>query len=891
MGLANKSEQGTQYRNQSISRSMLINVLNAALDLKEYRFARQLALSWLSIYPGDLEINRGLARVFILEGKQGQAIQILEKICLIDPEDVLAQKQLFQIYDASQGDLYTRVLTDLYVLGQRVEESDLLPPWSKILRNARKALLQGKIDEAETMIYQVLGISRDHLIIGITHLEIIRKLKDHANYMKFAELYHNQWPDAVLFKLALAEARLEVGDEAGSVALLHQCVAQDAAGQVPTRWWGTDHPYKPLWPEQFEVTLDIVIPAKVSTQMGWNRLASISGEPIEYTSTGISSEETAADFLMEANIAGNLDLESQRQEDLDNKYKTEFKDKSPLVKSTEANFAAIANGLNLPQVAQTDGRFPIYVIFSSKSGLKGQYGDQSFDVIDKELRTLSESIKNHPSWGSLVYYPDDFEVTGKYGLKTTATIDPGKFKQSIADLDVALAKKGGRIGAMLIVGGPKVIPFHSLPNPTTDSDEFVLSDNPYASLDSNYFVPEWPIGRMMGEENSDVGLLLQQIRAAVSYHNMSGKNLPIPSGSQILQLLQALVSLFRAFKPPTQQFTPSGSFGMSASVWKKSSAMTFSTIGDEKALLTCPPTGAGDYDIERITGNPLAYFNLHGLSTTAEWYGQGTAQERGNGPEYPVALKASDLPKGGKAPRYVFTEACYGGYVTDKTENSSIALRFASIGVQGLIGSTCISYGSVTTPLVGADLLAYYFWQALKHGYAGGDALMQAKLSLVREMNNRQGYLDGEDQKTLISFVYYGDPLVYLDDEKDSRKRVVRFQGYPQVKAISDHSVESSEKSAIQDKWVQYAKQAVSDYLPEFDSEDYSVNTQEVVLEKSTGAALFPGLGLRQTKQVITGRTVVIFKKKMKIGDRVHTQYARVTLNQDGKLMKVAFSR
>lgn len=881
-----RSANNDLRQNRTISRGTLITVLNAAIEMNELRFARQLALSWLAVYPGDLEINRGLARIFILEGKAGQAIQILEKICQIDPEDVLAQQQLLNIYDPAQGDLYQRVLTDLYVLGQNAAVEEQKPGWSTLLRKVRKALLEGKTDQAETLLYQVLAISKDNLLIGITHLEVIRKLKDHANYLKFAELYQNEWPDSVLFKLALAEAKIEAGDEAASVALLHQCVSQDAAGQVPTRWWGATHPYKPLWPEQLEVTLDIAIPPSIANSMGWNRLSSVSG--MEYNVP--ESNFPVSEFMEEANAAANLSQEAQREADFENKVQRLQGEKTSLVKDTEAEFAAIAQRLNLPQAANTDGRFPIYVVFSSKAGLKAQYGEESYNVIDGELATLAEAVRTNPSWGSIVFYPDDFEKTGKLGMKTTAKIDPAKLKESIIALDGALSKKGGRIGAMLIVGGPRIIPFHSLPNPTNDSDDAVLSDNPYASLDSNYFVPEWPIGRMMGEENNDTGLLLQQIRAAISYHKSGKKDIPLPSASQFMQVIQALLSLFRAFKPPEQQFRPSGSFGLSASVWKKSSAVVYGKIGGEKALLVCPPTTSGTYDPELITGNDLAYFNLHGLPTTPEWYGQGSPEERENGPEYPIALKASDLEKG-KAPRFVFTEACYGGYVVDKDENNSLALRFASIGTQSIIGSTCISYGSISTPLVGADLLAFYYWTALKQGYAAGDALMQAKLSLVREMNNRQGYLDGEDQKTLISFVLYGDPLVYLNADIESWKRVVRYHSYPQVKAISDHDIANPEKVEMQDKWVQYAKDAVASYVPNFDGSDVSVNQHEVVIEKQTGPGIFPGYGTRQSKQLKTNRTVVIFKKKIRIGSHVQTQYARVTLNQDGKLVKVAFSR
>ncbi len=180
--------------------------------------------------------------------------------------------------------------------------------------------------------------------------------------------------------------------------------------------------------------------------------------------------------------------------------------------------------MKTPQTANADGRFPIYVVFSSRTGLRNQYGDQTLAVIDKEMTRLADAIKKRPGWGAMVFYPDDIEATGKLGIKTTGQVDPWKLKLAIADLDGALAKKGGRIAALLIVGGPEIVPFHRLPNPTDDMDEEVLSDNPYASIDSNYFVPEWAVGRMMGEEGADAGLLLQQLRQAVKYHGQVAKN-------------------------------------------------------------------------------------------------------------------------------------------------------------------------------------------------------------------------------------------------------------------------------------------------------------------------------------------------------------------------------
>jgi len=101
-----------------------------------------------------------------------------------------------------------------------------------------------------------------------------------------------------------------------------------------------------------------------------------------------------------------------------------------------------------------------------------------------------------------------------------------------------------------------------------------------------------------------------------------------------------------------------------------------------------------------------------------------------------------------------------------------------AIGSMGFVGSTVISYGSVGTPLIGADLLGWQFWKNLKDGQTAGEALMQAKIALVKEMTQRQGFLDGEDQKTLISFVLYGDPLVGYEVKAAEAKTMVRYKNH-----------------------------------------------------------------------------------------------------------------
>jgi len=42
---------------QMISRKTALNILRAAISAHEFRFARETALAWLTIYPGDLLVR------------------------------------------------------------------------------------------------------------------------------------------------------------------------------------------------------------------------------------------------------------------------------------------------------------------------------------------------------------------------------------------------------------------------------------------------------------------------------------------------------------------------------------------------------------------------------------------------------------------------------------------------------------------------------------------------------------------------------------------------------------------------------------------------------------------------------------------------------------------
>ena len=116
------------------------------------------------------------------------------------------------------------------------------------------------------------------------------------------------------------------------------------------------------------------------------------------------------------------------------------------------------------------------------------------------MKNLASAIRKQQTWDALTFLPDDPNSAAANGVKPVPYNDPWKIKLTLTDLDAALAKKGEMIGAVLILGGPEIVPFHRLPNPTNDGDPDVASDNPYASLDQIYFHPRlagWPFtGRM-----------------------------------------------------------------------------------------------------------------------------------------------------------------------------------------------------------------------------------------------------------------------------------------------------------------------------------------------------------------------------------------------------------
>lgn len=880
----------TPNRDARMHRDQFLGMLSAAEAAGSYRFGRQASVAWLAIFPGDLEVQLWQARFLLDEGKIGQTIPLLEALLTRDPEFLGAASRLADALSGLNEPRRRQVSWTVHALGGEANIDSDAPGWAQTLREVRNLISRKMWVDAQTLLDPLLGQEQDNSLVEVTHLRLASQMFDAQTFQSLAALYHERRPECLIFSLYLADAWMDMGEDQEAVKLLHETMTQDSAGQVSQRLWGSANPYRTLWPDSLSIVFDMPIPADVASRLGWNVLPVGGVQPVV---------EQGEEIGLAPEVAGQKKPETQAnpagkgQEAVLEEKKVEtatlMGEQAKLVApiynvpddlaDIEAEFKQLAQRLKKPGISKTDGRFPNYIIFSTQQGLEKQYGPETAAILTVEMKRLAEAVRKRVGWSATVFFPDKAEHASLAGIAPVTELDPWKLKLALADLDKALRKKGEMIGALLIVGGPEVVPFHALPNPADDYDEKVLSDNPYATTDANYFVPAWPVGRLPGEVGSDAGLLLEHLRILIAHHTQGARYKSLTAGGLLIPLLEAVRTIIRAVS--TKREVPNS--GYSAQVWRRSSTAVFRPVGNPGALYISPPETKESIEIEKLLHPQLGYYNLHGLEDGAEWYGQRDPSEGGAGADYPIALSPNELKKNGHAPRIIFSEACYGGNIVNKTENDALCLKFLALGSLAVVGSTSIAYGAMSTPLIAADLLGNYFWQQIKAGKSVGEALMVAKIELAREMVHRQGCLDAEDQKTLLSFVLYGDPLIGLDNVQKLSKVSLRLKRPFLLKVAQEQPLPQAASTAFAKKAIAQVKEHLQDYLPGMDSA--AVHYSHQVLVGRSGDS--------KNKKSVEGeeRLVVTFSKQVPTLKQVHRHYARATVDTEGKLVKLAVSR
>lgn len=281
-----------------------------------------------------------------------------------------------------------------------------------------------------------------------------------------------------------------------------------------------------------------------------------------------------------------------------------------------------------------------------------------------------------------------------------------------------------------------------------------------------------------------------------------------------------------------------------------------------------------------------------------------------DGPEYPIALRPQDINLNGhmpqdpsarvtvndlsatNVPNVVFSEACYGTNVIGKTIEEALSLKFLAAGSTSVVGSTSMSYGSLSTPLIAADLLGHAFWQNLRSGIDAGEALRQAKIQLAQEMHDRQGYLDGEDQKTLISFVYFGDPLAQFKPASSVRKSFTRLTGVnDDLNTVCDRAIEDGNSVEISPSELDRVKQIVVQYLPGMTDAELSCVSERAVCHAEGHVCPTSQFQSKSGAEDMATRKVITLSKQIKKAQLLHNQFARITFDESGKLVKLVVSR
>lgn len=821
-----------------INREDFNKITEAGIRTAEFKFLEELVGQWLKKYPNDIETRFYMAKIKHLQLRDKEASAILQDILITDPE-FLPAYDLAQQLDINEN--RKAICSAIHVLTGKTESIEEIYPWAVTLRAVRQAIRKRDYEHSEKLLRKIIAKEQQNLMAVVEHCRLSSLVDESKTLLQLTKIYHQRWPSCVQIDLFRAKALFENGKEADAVSLLHSCVGKDPAGIVVKRIWGVRHDFMSLWPKEQGIELDLQVPSNIAVALNWNQIG--AGE-------------------QNAKVAKN-EYRGVSRNDSEEKYTTPKPKKSR---------KGVAN------------KNSVYVILSTRLGMEAKYGSKSAEVLISKMEELADIIRQKPSWDAQVYLPDDFGYADQFGLDNITSVDPWKIKLALTDLDVALKAKSKMIGAVLIVGGHEIVPFHRLPNPTDDSDEDVLSDNPYGTSSSNYLAPEWQVGRFPGERGNDAGLILEQLRHAIDYHKSTLTKSNI--FSQAFSLLSGRITPAMLFR---ELFQKPKDFGYSAAVWRRSSMAAFRPIGTGSELRVSPEFDSDTIDIDNLMKAKCAYFNLHGMDSTPEWYGQKDYSEDVAGPDFPVAISVDTIPAMINNIDLIISEACYGGYIIDKTIDESMALKLISIGSQGLVASTCIAYGSVYTPLIGADLLSFIIWKYTKDGYSFGEALMQAKMALINVMTQRQGYLDGEDQKTLLSFVLYGDPLGNLEANIYLDKAPERNGSGLVVKAVSDKDGTLAKSTRIPQDVAANLNEVLKSYLPGLDNASMKVREHKIRVNKIINTAA--GEKTQPSSQTLAQRTQIMYKQKTKVKRRTHEQFARVTLDENGKVIKLAVSR
>jgi hypothetical protein len=193
-------------------------------------------------------------------------------------------------------------------------------------------------------------------------------------------------------------------------------------------------------------------------------------------------------------------------------------------------------------------------------------------------------------------------------------------------------------------------------------------------------------------------------------------------------------------------------FALSAKCWEDASQQVLNEIGSG-IVKTSPDL---DHTTLMSVWNihaPWHYFNVHGSSEEADWYGDYLG-------EYPIAFNPS-LAKEIKVLNVIGVEACYGAKFIGLDSESSILIAALKHLTVSFLGSSKIAFGPSTPPNSLADVMIRDYLSGMRSGLTAGESHKLAQKALISALNDSTGD-SSLIIKTLLSFNLFGDPTVRL---------------------------------------------------------------------------------------------------------------------------------
>ncbi len=475
---------------------------------------------------------------FIRVRKINESIRLSEIIVRYDPEFIEVWALLAVLYPDGSEDKKTaanRVKTL-----RSFEKSD-----KNSIKQGISNLLGGKTSAKS--FEDIEDIDDFDIISAIRVARSVSQQEDTNSYFRLMKIYTRRWPKVLQFKLLMGDVLNQTGSVEEGTKLIHSTLENDLMAQVANRIWKNRNPYQNLWldPESFSIDLSrLSVPQKVAKKARLDKSINFTYEekPKSAVESTIENDQQIYDgniqpiagpavilpTIQEVEIPSELPDPLQENENLDPSPQESKQAINPGCSSGFFNFFGKLFGKQFGSrdtldtihefvykldVNDADDRFPIYVVCSTIAGLTAKYGKNNKDFIDQEMRSVADAIENREGWNAMVFYPDEFQSSGK------SLLDPQAIRNALIKLDQSLAQKGSMIGALLLVGGHDVVPFFTLSNPAMDDDLTIHSDAPYGSHEpSRFFDQQWQVGRIPGDNTNDPGLLLSQLRAIQNYH-------------------------------------------------------------------------------------------------------------------------------------------------------------------------------------------------------------------------------------------------------------------------------------------------------------------------------------------------------------------------------------